>query len=64
MILLQEREAFSGSDGNLALAWFKLAGQDLEKGGLSGAVSADQTVAVSFGKLNVYIFKQGFLPYS
>ena len=58
VVLLQEGEALSGGDGDVPVGGVQLSGQDLQEGGFSGPVGADQPVAVPFRKLNVYIFKQ------
>ena len=60
VILLQERKTLSRCDHNVAVGGLKLSGQDLQKSRFSCAVGANETVAVSFCKFDVDIFKQGF----
>ena len=57
LVLLQEGETFSRSNGDLPVGRLELPGQDLQKGRLSRAVGADDAVAVSFGEFDVHIFK-------
>ena len=39
-------------------AWLELTGEDLQECGFSGAVCADDAVAVAGGELQVYLGKQ------
>ncbi len=61
MGLLQEGDALAGRDRDFALRAVQLAGEDLQEGGLAGAVRADQTVAVPLGEFDIHILKEGFL---
>ena len=61
MILLEERQTLPRRDDDIALGWLQLSGENLQKGRFSRAVGANQAIAVSFGKLDINIFKQGLL---
>ena len=58
VILFQDRQAFALPDGDLSRGGIQFAGQDFQKGGFSGTVGADDTVAVSFRKFYVYFLKK------
>ena len=55
LVLLQNRHAHVGQDGHLAGAGLQFPGEDLQKGGLAGAVGADDAVAVAPQKLQVHV---------
>ncbi len=57
VILFQHGETLAGGDDNVALCGLQLAGKNFQKGGFSGSVCSDQTVAVALGKFNVDILK-------
>ena len=58
LILLQHGHADVGQHGHLAGGGLQLAGQDLQKGGLAGAVGADDAVAVAPQELQIHMGKQ------
>ena len=58
LVLLQHRHAHIGQDGHLAGGGLQFSGEDLQKGGLAGAVGADDAVAVAPQKLQVHVGKQ------
>ena len=64
VVLLQERKTLTWCEDDFSAGRFKLPGKDLKKCRFSGSVRSDQTVAVAFCKFDIYIFKQGFLPYA
>ena len=57
LVLAQDRHPLPGADGDVALIRLELAGEDLEKGRFSGAVGADEPIAVSRGELDVDVFE-------
>ena len=59
LVLLQNRHADVGQDRDLAGGGLQVSGQDLQKGGLAGAVCADDAVAVAPGELEIHMGKQG-----
>ena len=62
--VLQERKTLTWCEDDFSAGRLKLPGKDLKKCRFSGPVRSDQTVAVAFCKFDIYIFKQGFLPYA
>ncbi len=58
MVLLQNGKTLSGRNGDIAVRRFQRAGQNLQKSRFSRAVCANQTIAVSFRKFDVYILKE------
>ena len=59
LVLLQHGHPGLGIDIYMTGGGLQFAGQDLDKGGLSGAVGTDDTVAVAGGELQVHFGKQG-----
>ena len=58
MVLLQEGEALSLGDGDIAARGLELTGQNTEESGFAGTVGTDNTIAVSLSEFDGYIFKQ------
>ena len=58
LILLEHRHSRLGIDMHTAGAWLELTGEDLQECGFSGAVCADDAVAIAGGELQVYLGKQ------
>ena len=58
MILLQEGQALARRDRHEALRRLELAREDLQERRLSGAVRADDAVAVSLGEFDVYVLEE------
>ena len=61
VILLKERDAVAGRHGDRSVRRLQLSRQNLQEGGLAGAICADEAVAVSFREFDIDIFKQCFL---
>ena len=61
LVLLEEREPLSLGDRDISAGCLKLSAEDPQKGGLAGAVSADNTVTVPLGEFNIDIFEKSFL---
>ena len=57
MVLLQDRETLTGRDDDVPLGGLQLSGKNFQKGGFSGTVRADQTVAVALGKFDIDVLK-------
>ena len=57
MILFQHGETLTGGDDDITFGGVQLTGQDLQKGGFTGTVGSDESVAVALGKLDVDIFE-------
>ena len=55
MILLQHGETLTGGDDDITFGGVQLTGQDLQKGGFTGTVGSNESVAL--GKLDVDIFE-------
>ena len=62
LVLPKDRHALPRAHDDLALVCLDLAGQDLEKGGFSGAVGADQAIAVAGGELDVDVLEEDPFP--
>ena len=58
LILLEDGHSCLGVDMHAAGAWLELTGEDLQECGFSGAVGADDAIAIAGGKLQVYLGKQ------
>ena len=58
LILLEHGHSRLGIDMHAAGARLELTGEDLQECGFSGAVCADDAVAVAWGELQVYLGKQ------
>ena len=58
LILLQHGHPGLGQDGDLTGGGFQLTGEDLQKGGFTRAVGADDTVAVALDELQVHMGEQ------
>ena len=64
MVLLQDGETLARRDHDVTLGRLEIAGEDLQEGGLSGAVCTDKTITVAFRKFNVYVLKEGLFSYA
>ena len=60
MVLFQHGKTLAGGDDHLAAGGFQLTGKNLQKGGFTRSVCADQAVTVAFRKFDVHIFEQCF----
>ena len=58
MILAERRETFSGSYAYIAHRRLNVPGQDIKQSRLSGAVCADDTIAVAWCEFYINIFKK------
>ena len=57
LVLPQHRDPLAGADDDLPLVRLDLAGENLQKGRLAGAVGADQAVAVARGELDIDVLE-------
>ena len=57
MILLKEGKTFAGGDDDFPVRRLQLSGQDLQKGGFTCTVGADQAIAVPFCEFDIDILK-------
>ena len=58
LVLLQNRHPQTGLDGDLSLGCLQLSGEQPQKGRFSGAVGADDAVAVAGEKLEIDVLEQ------
>ena len=57
LVLAEHGESFARPLADLAPVRFKLAGQDLQKGGFTGAIGPDQAVTVAGGEFDVDVLE-------
>ncbi len=58
LVLFQNRHSYLGQDGYRAAGGVQLPGENVQKGGFSRAVGADDAVTVAAGKLKVDVGEQ------
>ena len=58
VILLQNGHSLTRSDDNLARIMLQLTRKHLQKGGFSRSIGTDNTVAVTGGEFEIYVFKK------
>ena len=59
VVLLEDAHPVLLGDHHLAGGWLQVPGEDAQKGGLAGAVGADDAVAVAGDEFQVHVLEQG-----